>query len=145
MRRVEHPWDEAEAHHLFGRALQSRGDAPAARKHFDAAVAILRRIGAAERFIGRINPAPRTGSTILPAGPALRIRRDEDVRVPAELSHREIEVLRLVVAGMTNVQIGIALHLARPTVATHIRHILEKTGTANRTEAAAYAVRNALT
>jgi DNA-binding CsgD family transcriptional regulator len=60
------------------------------------------------------------------------------------LSTRECDVLRLLALGRTNAQIAVALFLTASTVATHVRHILEKTGAANRAEAAAWAVRNGL-
>ena len=60
------------------------------------------------------------------------------------LSPRELDVLRLLPRGMTNQQIARELVVSEPTVATHVRHILQKTGAANRAEAAAYAVRNSL-
>ncbi len=60
---------------------------------------------------------------------------------PAGLSKREVDVLRLVVEGLTNRQISESLHLAPSTVATHIRNILRKTGAANRAESVTYAHR----
>jgi DNA-binding NarL/FixJ family response regulator len=58
------------------------------------------------------------------------------------LSQREVEVLRLVANGQSNREIADALGISLNTVATHVRNILTKTGTANRTEAAAYALRH---
>jgi DNA-binding CsgD family transcriptional regulator len=55
------------------------------------------------------------------------------------LSNRELDVLRLVAAGASNKQIADRLHIGVPTVATHVRNILRKTSTRNRTEAASYA------
>jgi DNA-binding CsgD family transcriptional regulator len=63
---------------------------------------------------------------------------------PDGLSQREVEVLRLVAAGKSNREIAEALCISLNTVATHVRNILTKTGTANRTEAAAYALRRGL-
>jgi DNA-binding CsgD family transcriptional regulator len=63
---------------------------------------------------------------------------------PAGLSAREIEVLRLVAAGRTNRDIADALFLSEHTVRVHVRNILTKTATANRTEAAAFALRHGL-
>jgi DNA-binding NarL/FixJ family response regulator len=60
------------------------------------------------------------------------------------LSQREVEVLRLVAAGKSNRDIADALCISLNTVATHVRNILAKTSTANRTEAAAYALRHGL-
>jgi DNA-binding CsgD family transcriptional regulator/tetratricopeptide (TPR) repeat protein len=72
--------------------------------------------------------AMRRGSTALPTG----------------LSAREVEVLRLVAAGQTNRQIAAALFLSPGTVSIHVTHILTKTGTTNRAEAAAFALRHGL-
>jgi predicted ATPase/DNA-binding CsgD family transcriptional regulator len=60
------------------------------------------------------------------------------------LSPRELEVLRLVVAGRTDQQIADALFVSRRTITTHIGNILAKLGVANRTEAVAFAVRHGL-
>ncbi len=67
--------------------------------------------------------------------------REATITYPDGLSEREIEVLRLAVQGLTNGQISSSLHLAPSTVATHMRNILQKTQTINRTEAVAYAHR----
>ncbi|MGH8979092.1 MAG: response regulator transcription factor [Acidimicrobiia bacterium] len=42
---------------------------------------------------------------------------------------------------MSNAEIGRALHISANTAANHVRSILLKTGCANRTEVAAWAVR----
>ncbi|GAB4335250.1 MAG: hypothetical protein Kow0010_22680 [Dehalococcoidia bacterium] len=60
------------------------------------------------------------------------------------LSPRELDVLRLLAAGKSNKHIAEALVLSEATIATHVRHILQKTDSANRVEATAYAVRNGL-
>lgn len=63
---------------------------------------------------------------------------------PDSLSEREVEVLRLISQGLSNILIGERLFISPHTVANHVRSILEKTGAANRTEAAAYATRHGL-
>ena len=60
------------------------------------------------------------------------------------LSDRETEVLRLVSAGKSNRQIAAELTISLPTVAAHLRHILDKLGVENRAAAAAWAVRAGL-
>jgi len=60
------------------------------------------------------------------------------------LSRRELEVLKLIVQGKSNKAIAAELHRSLATIATHVRAILNKTRTANRTEAAAYAQKNNL-
>ncbi len=65
-------------------------------------------------------------------------------RLPDELSAREVQVLQLVVRGLSNREIGSALFISEHTAANHMRSILRKTGCANRTEAASYAHAHAL-
>ena len=66
------------------------------------------------------------------------------VALNADLSAREREVLALIAGGRTNAEIAIALGITDHTVVSHVRHIFDKSGVANRAEAAAYAVRNGL-
>ncbi|MEY2553499.1 MAG: hypothetical protein QOC57_1359, partial [Ilumatobacteraceae bacterium] len=56
------------------------------------------------------------------------------------MSQRELEVLRLIADGCSNREIGERLFISQHTAANHVRSILQKTGCANRAEAAAYAV-----
>lgn len=56
------------------------------------------------------------------------------------LSDRELEVLRLVTAGLSNREIARELVVSTGTVKTHIHHICGKLGVRNRTEAALQAV-----
>ena len=63
---------------------------------------------------------------------------------PCGLSEREVQVLRLLAMGRNNREIGQVLAISPNTVANHVRSILEKTYTANRTEAAAFANREGL-
>jgi DNA-binding CsgD family transcriptional regulator/pimeloyl-ACP methyl ester carboxylesterase len=60
------------------------------------------------------------------------------------LSHRELEVLRLIAAGKSNPQIADELVISLNTVQRHVSNILAKTGLSNRTEAASFATRNGL-
>jgi DNA-binding NarL/FixJ family response regulator len=64
---------------------------------------------------------------------------------PAGLSEREVEVLRLVARGLSNREIADELVVSPATVATHIRHILDKTGSSRRAQAVAFAVGHDLT
>jgi DNA-binding CsgD family transcriptional regulator len=63
---------------------------------------------------------------------------------PCGLTQREVEVLRLIAVGKSNRDIANALFVSPNTVANHVRSILTKTNTVNRTEAAAYARRHNL-
>jgi DNA-binding CsgD family transcriptional regulator len=60
---------------------------------------------------------------------------------PFGLTPRELEVLAAVSLGRTNTQIAAALRITPRTVATHVEHLLAKTGTPNRAAAARLAAR----
>ena len=64
--------------------------------------------------------------------------------LPDGLSAREVQILGLVARGLSNREIGGALSISEHTAANHIRSILRKTGSANRTQAASYAHRHGL-
>ena len=65
-------------------------------------------------------------------------------RPRAELSERELDVLRLVANGKDNAHIARELHISPKTVKNHISNILMKLGIENRIQAAVYAVRTGL-
>ena len=62
----------------------------------------------------------------------------------ANLSPREVEVLRLISQGATNKEIADSLFISENTVKTHLRNIMDKLHLANRSQAAAYAVKRGL-
>jgi DNA-binding CsgD family transcriptional regulator/pimeloyl-ACP methyl ester carboxylesterase len=61
------------------------------------------------------------------------------------LSHREVEVLRLVALGKSNQEIADELVISRNTVRRHVSNVFDKTGVANRAQAVAYARDHSLT
>lgn len=81
------------------------------------------------------------GGSRPPAGP-LKGKNRSGANTP--LSPREVEVLRLVSAGLSNQQIAERLGLGLETVKTHMRHIMEKLVVSDRTEAAVKAMREGL-
>jgi DNA-binding NarL/FixJ family response regulator len=66
------------------------------------------------------------------------------VPLPDGLTDREGEVLALIAAGRSNGEIARQLYVSEATVKTHVNRILSKTGTRDRTQAAAYAYRHGL-
>jgi len=72
--------------------------------------------------------------------PSVADRLIDRVRTPAtSLSSREIEVLELVSAGMSNKQISQELFLSQATVKSHLVHIFGKLEATSRTSAVAIA------
>lgn len=88
--------------------------------------------GIAKRLLGRI----RDGTThpIVPTAAP---------KTPT-LTRRELEVLQLVADGISNKEIATTLFITEGTVKNHIHNALEKLQLENRTQAAAYIVRQGL-
>jgi HD-GYP domain-containing protein (c-di-GMP phosphodiesterase class II) len=63
---------------------------------------------------------------------------------PAELTPREVEVLRLIAIGHTTAQVADALTISPKTADHHIQHIYAKIGAANRSVATMFAMRHGL-
>jgi DNA-binding CsgD family transcriptional regulator len=90
----------------------------------------------------RRSPPPRSlASTGWPSAPPACAAAPT---LPAGLTVREVEVLRLIAAGHSNWAIAEALFISPNTVLHHVSNIFTKTGVANRAEAAAYATRQGL-
>jgi DNA-binding NarL/FixJ family response regulator len=64
--------------------------------------------------------------------------------LPEPLSPRELEVLTLVVEGLSNQQIADKLFISLATAKTHVRNILNKLAVDDRTQAAVSAMRRGL-
>lgn len=61
-----------------------------------------------------------------------------------ELSERELEVLRSMAQGMSNLEIGTALCIGESTVKSHVNRILSKLGVNDRTQAVIVAVKRGI-
>ena len=66
------------------------------------------------------------------------------VAAPAELSSRELDVLRLAAEGYTAEAAAAALVLTEHTIKSHFKRILVKLGARNRTHAVAVGIRSGL-
>ncbi len=71
-------------------------------------------------------------------------RGTENPLLPAPLTDRELEVLRLLARGNTNVAISHRLSISPHTVKSHVIHIFNKLGVNDRTQAAVWAARHRL-
>ena len=74
----------------------------------------------------------------------VRAQPDAAPAYPGGLTEREVEVLRLIAVGKTNLEIAEELVIAEGTARRHVANIYEKIGAANRVEAARYATQAGL-
>jgi two-component system NarL family response regulator len=82
-----------------------------------------------------------SGKNYLPPVVAERLSR----RLPRpSLSSRELDVLHLIVRGLSNKEIGSALSITEGTVKLHVHKVLEKLKVADRTQAATAALRSGI-
>jgi DNA-binding CsgD family transcriptional regulator/tetratricopeptide (TPR) repeat protein len=150
-------WPNAEKHFAEALAMNERMGAlaPLAHTHCDLANMLLARgdptdaAKAATHLQISAQSAASLGLIALARHVAASQERlanptPKPVALPDNLTTRELEVLRLLAIGRGNADIAIVLEIGQSTVATHVHNILVKTGCANRTEAAAYAVRHRL-
>jgi DNA-binding NarL/FixJ family response regulator len=98
------------------------------------AVGYLLKDASRAELLNAVRAAAR-GETVL--APSVASRLLHRIRRPqAEaLSPREVEVLRLVADGLSNIEIGRALHIAEATVKTHLLRTFGKLGVSDRTAA----------
>jgi DNA-binding NarL/FixJ family response regulator len=114
------PYEVATVRTLLGQALRDAGDNEGATASFTAAAALFDEIGA--RLDARL------------------VLDDRPVdALPAGLTEREAEVLRLIASGMTNKEVAAALFLSAKTVSRHLSNIFTKIGVTSRSAATAFA------
>jgi ATP/maltotriose-dependent transcriptional regulator MalT len=123
-RALDVPYEVATVRTLLGQALREAGDERGAAAAFSEAAALFDQIGA------------RLDARLLVDGPTRRR--------PAGLTDREIEILRLIAAGLTNNQIASDLHLSAKTVSRHLSNIFTKIGVSSRAGATAFAFEHEL-
>jgi DNA-binding NarL/FixJ family response regulator len=103
---------------------------------------VMRGIQAAA--IGESLISPTIAGKVLERVRAATASPDAEETIRAELSDREIEVLKLIANGKDNSQIAADLHISPKTVKNHISNILMKLQIENRIQAAVYAVRSGI-
>jgi DNA-binding CsgD family transcriptional regulator len=118
------PYEVASTSTLLGQALREAGDDEGAQASFATAAALFDQIGA--RLDARLTRDSLAAGMTRPAR-------------PAGLSEREVEVLQLIAAGMTNKDIAADLVLSEKTVSRHLSNIFTKIGVSSRAAATAFA------
>ena len=94
--------------------------------------------------IGESLISPHIASKVLQRLRATTADSSGAATIRAELSDREIEVLKLIANGKDNAMIAAELHISPKTVKNHISNILMKLQIDNRIQAAVYAVRSGI-
>ena len=102
-------------------------------------IAGIRAAAAGESLI-----SPQIAAKMLQRMRAQSSRSDTADTIRAELSDREIEVLKLIANGKDNADIARELFISPKTVKNHISNILMKLQIENRIQAAVYAVRSGI-
>ena len=110
--------------------LGARGYVLKHTSHEELALAI-RRIAGGELYFG-----PEVSGAL--------VNLDRRLQEQALLTERELDVLRLLAAGLANRDIGERLFLSPETVKTHLGNIYRKLGVEGRTQAVIVALRNKL-
>jgi DNA-binding NarL/FixJ family response regulator len=88
--------------------------------------------------------SPHIAAKVLQRIRATSAQPEIEEMIRAELSEREIEVLKLIANGKDNAVIAAELHISPKTVKNHISNILMKLQIDNRIQAAVYAVRSGI-
>ncbi len=124
---LEAPYEAARARALIGISCRELGDEGSAAMELDAARRAFQKLGAAPDLA-------RVEGLSGPAG----------AKAAGGLTTREVEVLRLVAAGMTNRAIANELVISEKTVARHVSNIFTKLGLSSRSAATAHAYEHGL-
>ena len=130
---IDFPLEEGRARLALAR-VQAAAGSPFALASARAARDVFERLGArkdADRAAGLLRDLGVAGRVVT------RGERDH-------LTARELEVLSLIAAGLSNAQIADRLVIAPKTAEHHVGNVLAKLGVRSRAEAAAHAVREGL-
>ena len=120
-RELGMPYDAARVRVRIGDCCRALGDEGSAQMEYDAARLVFDQLGA-QPDLERLDE-----------------RADASVKAAGGLTGREVEVVRLAAAGLTNRAIAHRLFLSEKTVARHLSNIYTKLGIGSRAAATAWA------
>jgi len=124
-RELDAPYEAARVRVRTAEACRRLGDQEGAAIETEAAREVFERLGAA-------------------ADLAALLGRPDPASIPGGLSAREVEILRLVAAGLTNRAIAEALTISERTVDRHVSNIYTKLDVSTRAAATAFAYEHGL-
>jgi DNA-binding NarL/FixJ family response regulator len=113
------------------------------KQAFVAAWAQGRRMTPEQALAAQGRPVPSLSAPLPPATPSAPPAISQ-VPPPANLTPREVEVLRLVASGLSNIQVSERLVISARTVDTHLTSIYSKIGVSSRSAATRYALEHHL-
>ena len=122
------PYEAACVRVLLARACRALGDHASADQELDAARSTFESLGAVPD-LDRVRDL---------------LSRDDEPKLLGGLTHREVEVLKLVATGRTNRAIADELEISEKTVARHLSNIFTKLDISSRAAATAYAYQHHL-
>jgi NarL family two-component system response regulator LiaR len=109
------------------------------------AISYLLKNVTADELAHAIREAHMGRSTLAPEAAEVLIRAATHPHEPEEgLTQRELDILRLMVEGLSNPEIGQRLYVSRSTVKFHVSNILMKLGASGRTAAVSMALQRKL-
>jgi HD-GYP domain-containing protein (c-di-GMP phosphodiesterase class II) len=99
---------------------------------------------AAEQLRGEVRQGRLDGPAVEAVLAAAGHRPQRTIEAPADLTARELDVLRLIARGRTSAETARELGITPKTVGAHIEHIYAKIGASNRSVATLFAMQHGL-
>jgi len=131
MRTLPLPFDRAETQFRAGRVAMTAGNAKVAAQRFNDAYLTARRLGARPLAASAHAELTRSGGQVN-RRPHRRVVTEIET---AELTPREVAVVRLVAEGRTNREIAAELFVSQRTVDMHVRNALARLDCRSRADA----------
>src|SRR5262249_47022101 len=138
-RRLGHVRNLGAAAYRLAGALLREGDKPGASTALTEAWEIAARMGAGPLRDSAVRLSRRARVPIKPSD-GRGVESGRAAGRLAQLTDRELEVLRHVASGKSNAEIATTLFMSPKTVSVHVSHILAKLDATSRTQATAVAL-----
>ncbi|HEX9040637.1 MAG TPA: response regulator transcription factor [Trebonia sp.] len=125
--------------------LMSRGEDDILFRALETGVsAFVSETAPVEEVLGAIRHSAVAASSFTASGLATALTRRRDARERLALSHRELEVLRLLRDGLSVPAIAVRMYISYSTAKTYVARLYRKLGAENRAQALMAAVQHGL-